>query len=382
MTSVQAAAPAIGTLRWRPEDCAVIQHAKIEEPPVIAIDDVRRVSPMLDVWDAWPLAGHDGAPAPWRGGELWFALAAPAETDPERRHYSARLHHFRRIGDRFEALGPVFPDDWAPGSREWSGSARLDGDYTRLYFTAAGTKGECSPTYRQRLFVTRAVLSAGGDAAFGQWSEPEELLTPGGPYLDADGSDGQIGEIKAFRDPFPWREPGAGDYLLFTASSAVDTGPFNGLIGIAAAGSDGRFRPLSPLVDATGTNNELERPHIVRHGGRLYLFWSTQAKVFAPGIAAPTGLYGATAPDIGGPWELLNGHGLVFANPHREPFQAYSWWVLPDLSVASFIDYWGIDDPDANEKPLGRDRFGGTFAPFLRIALDGTTAQLMQSADR
>ncbi len=382
MTSVQTASPAIATLQWRAEDCAAIQQARIEEPPVIATDDVRRVSTMLDVWDAWPLAGHDGAPAPWREGELWFALAAPAETDPERRHYSARLHHFHRIGERFEALGPVFPDDWSPGSREWSGSARLDGDCASLYFTAAGTKGERSPTYRQRLFVTRAALSANMDMAFGQWSEPEELLAPGGPYLDADESDGQIGEIKAFRDPCPWREPGAGDYLLFTASSAIDTGPFNGVIGIAAAGSNGRFRPLDPLVDASGTNNELERPHIVRRGGRLYLFWSTQAKVFAPGIAAPTGLYGATAQDIRGPWELLNGHGLVFGNPHREPFQAYSWWVLPDLSVASFVDYWGIDDPAATSKPSGRRHFGGTFAPFLHLELDGIRARIVRRAQR
>ena len=41
-------------------------------------------------------------------------------------------------------------------------------------------------------------------------------------------------------------------------------------------------------------------------------------KVFAPGICAPTGLYWATAQSIDGPWDLLNGHGLVMANPARQ----------------------------------------------------------------
>ena len=36
----------------------------------------------------------------------------------------------------------------------------------------------------------------------------------------------------------------------------------------------------------------------------------------------------------------LNGTGLVFANPDTAPKQAYSWLVLPDLQVTSFIDAW------------------------------------------
>lgn len=73
---------------------------------------------------------------------------------------------------------------------------------------------------------------------------------------------------------------------------------------------------------------------------------------------------------------LLNGHGLVFANPVREPFQACSWWVLPDLSVASFVDYWGTNDANRRDKPEGRHHFGGTFAPFLHLRIDGGAATL------
>jgi len=357
-----------------------VAHGTAPSPPAADIHRVLPdldVWPNLDIWDAWPLADAAGQPVAWRGGELWFALAAPAFADPEQRHGHARIHHFHRRGAAFHHLGATMPDGFSPGSREWSGAARLEDGQAALYFTAAGIRGEAPQTFRQRLYVTRSSLPAEDSVDFAGWSPPRELIGPGGPYQPADQSEGLIGEIKAFRDPFPWQDADGSDYLLFTASSAAAPRAFNGLVGLAGRDPQtGAFAPLPPLVDATDTNNELERPHIVRHAGRLYLFWSTQAKVFAPGITAPTGLYGATAHSIEGPWQLLNGHGLVMANPVDEPFQAYSWWVLPDLSVAAFVDYWGVGDASAKSKPAGRAHFGGTFAPFLTLALEGAQASL------
>lgn len=367
----------IETLRWTAKSLARLATANIQRAPVLAAADVRRVAADFDVWDAWPLTDASGRPVAWRGGELWFALTAPVDADPEARHGRARIHHFHRRNGAFHHLGCTLPEALSPGSREWSGSARLEGLEVVLHFTAAGMRDEAFPSFRQRLFVTRAALAAEGEDIFSEWSVPSEVLRPGGAYLDAREGGDRIGEIKAFRDPFLWSTSGDGEYLLFTGSSAASPCAFNGLLGLARRdGSEGRFVALPPLIDATDTNNELERPHIVEHDGRLYVFWSTQAQVFAPGIVAPTGLYGATANCIGGPWHLLNGHGLVFANPEREPFQAYSWWVLPDLTVASFVDYWGVDDPAASQKPSGRARFGGTFAPFLKLALQGTRATI------
>jgi levansucrase len=376
MTS-NAAKAAIETLRWTAESLADLEPATIAFAPVLGRADVLRVAADFDVWDAWPLADVSGRPVPWRGGELWFALTAPANEDPEARHGHARIHHFHRCDGSFRHLGATMPEGFTPGSREWSGTARLEGAEAVLYFTAAGERGEASPTYRQRMYETRSLLGGEGEAAFLGWSEPRELLAPGGAYLAADECEGRIGEVKAFRDPSPWCGADGAEYLLFTGSSAAAPRAFNGLVGLALRDEAANgFVPLAPLVDATDTNNELERPHIVERAGQLYLFWSTQAKVFAPGITAPTGLYGATASAMGGPWRLLNGHGLVFANPANEPFQNYSWWVLPDLSVASFVDYWGINDPSASEKPYGRKHFGGTFAPFLKLGLDGSKAWL------
>lgn len=370
------------TLKWTAADLAPLASGSFARAEVLRRYGVRRVAPDLDVWDAWPLACSRGMPVRWRGGELWFALAAPALDDPEARHDRARIHHFHRVEGRFDHLGATFAEGFSPGSREWSGSARYDDGRVTLYFTAAGIRGEAVTTFQQRLFAvtTRLAQDDGGqDTVFAGWSDPVELAVPADIiYMSRHDASGQAGEIKAFRDPATWRTPDGEEYVLFTASSARHLGRYNGVIGCARPrqGDDAGFENLPPLIDASGVNNELERPHIVAHGGRLYLFWSTQAKVFAPGIGAPTGLYGAVADRIDGPWSLLNGHGLVFANPETEPFQAYSWWVLPDLSVASFVDYWGIDDAEAREKPVGRSHFGGTFAPFLQLRLSGEHATL------
>ena len=99
-----------------------------------------------------------------------------------------------------------------------------------------------------------------------------------------------------------------------------------------------------------------------------YLFWSTQAKVFSPGSGDwPTGLYGAVAKSLVGPWRLLNKSGLVAANPPEAPAQAYSWLVLPNRTVTSFVDRWG--DPYDNN-------FGGTFAPFVTLVLNDDRVSL------
>jgi levansucrase len=372
------------TLRWSVADLAPLAAGDFARAPVLRRADVQRVAADLDVWDAWPLACGRGMPVRWRGGELWFALAAPAGADPEGRHDLARIHHFHRVDGGFEHLGATFPEGFSPGSREWSGSARYEGGAVTLYFTAAGARGEAATSFRQRLFAATTRLAGEGEGGaegevFAGWSAPEELTVPVDViYMSRHDATGAVGEIKAFRDPATWCTPDGEEYLLFTASSARALGRYNGVIGCARRREGGgeAFEKLPPLIDASGVNNELERPHVVAHGGRLYLFWSTQAKVFAPGAPAPTGLYGAVADRIEGPWHLLNGHGLVFANPRAEPFQAYGWWVLPDLTVAGFVDYWGLDDAGAVEKPAGRSHFGGTFAPFLQLRLDGVRATL------
>ena len=338
--------------------------------PLIGADDVCAIGDGLVYWDAWPLLTEDGGLYTAPGGNrLWFALAAPRTDDPDARHAQARIHLLAELGGRFAPLGPALPDDWSPGSREWSGSAVINpaSRQVTLAFTAAGRRGEQATTFEQRMFRTTGELNG---ARVDHWSAPEELVRADDDhYQRVVQATGEIGKIKAFRDPDLFRDPADGQrWIVFTASSARQPGDYDGVIGAAIEGASGETLILPPLIDGSGTNNELERPHVRLFDGIYYLFWSTQSHVFAPANGEwPTGLYGAVAESMAGPWQLLNGSGLVAANPPEAPAQAYSWLVLPDGMVTSFVDRWG--------KTADRN-FGGTFAPFVALALDGKCATL------
>jgi levansucrase len=368
--------------RWTAAHVAGLRDQPGRTARLITPADVRPVAPGLDVWDLWPVQEIDGAVADIGGAEIWFGLGAPAIGDPVLRHGRARLRLILRQDGAWRDLGPALPDDWSPGSREWSGSAIVDGRHRRvtLFFTAAGRRGEASLTYEQRLFqTTAAVAGAGATLRLEGWTAPRQSLASDGRLYDrADQARGVVGEIKAFRDPAFFRDPADGRaYLLFAASLPAPSSAFNGAVGLARAGDDTleTWTPMAPIAHADGLNNELERPHIIVHGKLYYLFWSTQAEVFAPGgPVGPTGLYGMAAPALLGPYEPLNGTGLVLANPPAAPFQAYSWLVAKDLSVSSFINYVNAAGPAAPEGEAARAVFGGAPAPAETIHLDGTRA--------
>ena len=194
-------------------------------------------------------------------------------------------------------------------------------------------------------------------------------------YMPTSGEGGGIGTIKAFRDPAYFCDTAdMSHYLFFAGSLAGSASPFNGVVGFAHAPADHPedWTLQPPLIVADGLNNELERPHMIRHAGLYYLFWSTQRRRFAAGVAAPTGLYGMVADGMAGPWRPLNDSGLVAANPPEAPMQAYCWWVTGEGEVTSFVDYRGVAGPDqptdAGER---RAVFGGTPAPWFALDFDG-----------
>lgn len=361
--------------RWTADHIRAADAGATRAPMILAAD-INRIAPDLDLWDAWPIQLRDGSPLLLGdGSQLWMALAAPHFPDPDERHGHARIHLFRHQAGAWHALGPAMPDGFSPGSREWSGSAIFDPESraVTLYFTAAGRRGEAALSFEQRLFSARATLT--GHARLEQWRDLAEIVQPDpAHYMPTSGAGGGIGTIKAFRDPAYFRDPAdGGHYLFFAGSRAGSSSAFNGVVGFAHAPADqpDDWTLLPPLIVADGLNNELERPHVVHHAGLYYLFWSTQRHVFDPaGPTGPTGLYGMVSSHLRAGWRPLNGSGLVFANPVEAPAQAYSWMVLPDLRVTSFIDDWGG----------GADRrFGGAFAPFIRLWLKGDTAGIIAS---
>jgi len=344
--------------------------------PVIVAADIVPVVPGHDVWDMWQIAYADGRTALFGGRSWWFFLATPRFDDPEARHDAARIRLTSHGADGWRDHGDTFADGFTPGSREWSGSAVLaDDDVTlTLYFTAAGRRN-VPHSFEQRLFETQGrFVRDGATARTEGWTPPiESVAADDVYYARADQFEPVAGGIKGFRDPGYFRDPADGaEYLLFVGSAGWTDRLYDGVIGVARRGPDGRWHPAAPLVTAIDVNRELERPHIIVRDGRYYLFWSTQGKRFAPGITAPTGLYAMVADSLAGPWRPANGTGLVAANPAAEPLQAYCWWVTHELDVASFVDYWGLAGADpTTDVALRRARFGGTAAPWFRLAVDG-----------
>ena len=365
-----------GASRWLPRHVAGIAHQTGWAIPAITAPDVARIVPDRDVWDMWHVQNADGTTAIRDGRSWWFFLAAPVLPDPDMRHDRARIRLTSHGADGWRDHGETFPDGFTPGSREWSGSAVLDPSGTTLtmYFTAAGRRGE-PRTMEQRLFETDATFAViEGEPRFGDWSTPlESVAADDRWYASADQPAPVNDRIKGFRDPGYFRDPADGaEYLLFVGSAGWVSQADDGVIGVARRDGEG-WTPAPPLVTALGVNNELERPHVVVHDGRYYLFWSTQAARFSAACpAGVTGLYAMVAEQMAGPWWPVNGTGLVAGNPIEEPFQGYCWWVTAELDVVSFVDAWGLHGRDPRADPaLRRAQFGGTVAPWFRLAIDG-----------
>lgn len=322
------------------------------------------------------------------GWSLWFVLSAPVLLDPEERHHIARIRLLTHRDGQWRDCGNALPDGFNPGSREWAGTALWRDGQVTLFYTVAGWPGETTPSFAQRLFQTTGTLTCDdGAAAITGWSVPQEsFVSDDVHYMLVNQRDGKPGFIKGFRDPAHFRDPRDGaTYLLFTGSLKQSTSAFNACIGIARADDDSltRWTILPPIVTADGLNNEQERPVMIHRDGRYYLLWSTQRKVFAPdGPSGPNGLYGVVADAVTGPYEPLNGTGLVAGNPEGLPYQSYSWWVDQDLNVAGFADLPGVaPGGQVDDAAWRRAHFAGTPAPLFRIAMDGAQAWVDEHRD-
>jgi len=360
------------------------QLERIVERPNTTVPELAWPPPRVlaghDVWDPWPIQEPDGSPAAPGGAELWMALTAPARGHPEHRHDVARLRLLSRRGESWTDLGDVFANGASLGSREWSGSAvrRPDGSVS-IFYTAAGHAGEPRPTFAQRVIEARGTLRVDdGRVRLGALLTQREIVRAQPPeYLPADEINGAPGQIRAFRDPGWFRDPDDGREHLLIAASVPWRDRFMGAIALARKNQSG-WEVLPPLLRADGIHHEIERPHVIVRDGRYYLFFSASRNAFHPANSGPTGLYGFVARRLTGPYEPLNGSGLVLQNPPAKPDQNYAWLVLDDLRVVSFVNYPtdGGSDPTRMAGAEARACFGGTIAPMLRLTLDGATTAI------
>lgn len=369
---------------WEARHVAAIGSLDGHSIPPVTAADLAPVIPDLDLWDLWPVQLVDGRTADFDGWSLWMILSAPILPDPDLRHHQARIRLAAYRNGQWQDCGNLLPDHLNIGSREWAGTALYDPLTSKLtlFYTASGYRGEASPSFAQRLCQSSAdVRVTNGVAHVGGWSPiVESVVADGVDYVIVNQNEGIPGFIKGFRDPAHFRDPQTGvDYLFFTASLKPAISDWNGVIGVArsTSGAHDNWELLPPVLSADGLNNELERPVMIARDGQYYLFWSTQRKVFAPGVSSgPNGLYGVVGATPLGPFRPLNGTGLVAANPEEAPYQTYSWWVTADLTVHGFVDLIDVASAaDIVDDPAWRRaHFGGVPAPIFALRLDGDRA--------
>lgn len=358
------------------------------------------VAPDLWIWDTWPLIKGDGSVATVNGYKVIFALTAPRKVDWNKRHDIARISFFYSLNGRdWNYGGPAYNLEDALGSRQWAGSAILDENgMVQFFYTATGRKGEAVRTFEQRLVKTTFNISADKNGIqISNWSKHQVILEPDGVYYQTmQQAKGSI--IYSFRDPYFVEDPKTGkQYLLFEGNKGGDnqklkpenigdelfrkthivpsgTENFNGNIGIAVAENKDltKFKLLPPLLEAVGVNQQLERPQVIIKENQYYLFTISHRFTFAPGLNGPDGLYGFVGDSLRSNYKPLNGNGLVIANPANNPYQAYSWYLVSGDSVLSFINEYHVN---------GQLRYGGTFAPTLRISLKGDKSEIIEELE-
>jgi len=350
------------------------------------------------VWDAWPLRTPDGAVAEIDGWVILVGLSSEwTEVEESERQFFtlSELRYWYTKDGEWQPGGLIFPRTDGLGSRQWAGSALYDPDTQQatFFYTAVGNPEAPSldedpapgpvsifneaigrPSTVQRLASVTASVSAGDEGVtFADFGEHAILLEADGFWYDTYETYLAQAAVYGFRDPEYWRDPKTGaEHLLFTANAGGVAGPYNGAIGVATRGEDGAWVMEPPLLISAGVNSQLERPHIVVRDGALYLFFSTHDFTFSDTVGGPRGLYGfiSTSGDLRGMWTPLNGHGLVAANPADSAAQVYSFLVLPDGKVMSYLNIlWGFDT-----RPEYADlEFFGAPAPMFQLSFDGPT---------
>ncbi|MFB4168851.1 glycoside hydrolase family 68 protein [Virgibacillus sp. JSM 102003] len=385
--------------------------------PVIDFDDLENTAPDLWVWDTWPLREQDGSIAVLPGGwRVIFSLTAPRSVLPGKRHDIATIRYFySRDGQDWIPGGRVFPAGDTLGSRQWAGSAFVKDDVIYFFYTATGRRGESTISYEQRMaFAQGDVLSNLDGVEFENWGEHVIILVPDGEFYQTQEQSGE-GIIYSFRDPWYYKDPESGcEYLLFEGNTAIlptvrecepenigdgdyrsgndvpnGAAQFNGNVGIALLRDDDytEWELLPAILEAECVNQQLERPHIVYRNGRYYLFIVSHQFTFAPGLDGPDGLFGFAANDLFGDYVPLNEGGLVIANPPEQPFQAYSWIVLPDFSVESFVNYFNLEGLTLDEVANQPDQyifnhFGGVLAPTLQLQVNGLETDIVNELEQ
>jgi beta-fructofuranosidase len=244
------------------------------------------------VWDFW-LVQNEG---------LWhvFFLHAPrTPSDPDRRHFSARIGHgvstdlssWQLLGD---ALGPGPEGAW-DDMATWTGSVmeQPGGGWVMLYTGVSS---------RENGLVQRIGLALSDDLVI--W-----VKHPTNPVLEADPLwyemlDLDVWFDQAWRDPWVVQDPASGLFHAFVTARLHDGDPAQrGVIGHATS-QDLSIWDVGPPIPAPSGFGYMEIPQVFCMAGRWHLLFSAPAWAQSARSGPHcTGTFHAVADRIDGPYE-------------------------------------------------------------------------------
>lgn len=398
------------TTAWSRADALKVH----EDDPTTTQPEVPILFPTMDerlfIWDTLPLRTLDGTIVSVNGWSVIFTLTAIKEpktyknedgsydivTDWENRHGRARIYYwYSKDSKNWTLGGRVMSEGVSPTTREWAGTPILlnDEGEIELYYTCV-TPGATIAKVKGKITTTESGVE------LSDFNKVTELFSADGFYYQTE----EQNQFWNFRDPSPFIDPNDGRlYMVFEGNVAGERGSHEittkdmgdvppgydevggaryqtGCVGLAVAtDSEGNnWQLLPPLITAVGVNDQTERPHFVFKDGKYYLFTISHKYTYADGLTGPDGVYGFVSDSLFGPYEPLNGSGLVLGNPSSQPFQTYSHCVMPNGLVTSFIDNVPSTSGDGYD---GENRIGGTEAPTVQIKLEGNRTFMVKEFD-
>ena len=393
------------TATWKRADALKVRSDPTNTSPLIS-PDFPVMTDEVWVWDTWPLTNLSTNVVTYRGWHVIFSLTAPRDIFFGDRHWQARIGYFySRDARDWTWGGELFPAGYSLGSREWAGSTILrEGNQVQAFYTASGRdNGGIDPTDAlQRLATASGRIHADDRGVWFTGFRNHKIIAEADGRLYQTLEQSQAGPIiYAFRDPFVFRNPDDDrTYILFEGNTGGvageyqcrprDLGPlppghtvppdsrfYTGNIGLMEARTSNlrNWRLLPPILSANCVNQQVERPHLVFRHGQVLLFTISHTFTFAPGLTGPDGVYGFIGPSLRSDYRPLNGSSLVLGNPPEQPLQQYSHYVMPNLLVESFIDT--IFTQPNQQAPV----YGGTLAPTLRLAVEGSNTYVVEELD-
>jgi beta-fructofuranosidase len=245
-----------------------------------------------------------------------FFLQSPRNNDPDGRH-----HNKVSIGHAVSSdlkIWQMLTAALLPQTSEvslWTGDVFSHNGTHYLFFTTR------SP---DAFFVQRIGVAMTQDSRLERWQRfnGNPILVADNKYYAMSNERNKLGVVPAFRDPYIYTEPHQPFFVLFCARAHGQGSEYNGCIGIAESRDLLEWPlPLSPPILAPGRYDEMEVPQLVKHHDRYYLFFSAAAKYYEPSWAKEVGtpghgLHCYSSYEIHGPYEPVNGTGIVLNNPN------------------------------------------------------------------